>query len=286
VVKSLRCLLILVCLLLLGGCNAVPVAEDLDQIQANEIVATLNTYGISAFSRRATGGRARYSVEVKRGSYSAAVGILNSNKLPSEPRLSFSDLVAQKGLIPNSRDVDYLRLDRALAIEVEESLALNPAVDNARAVVRMHSAGAGEPAVSVVLSTYPALEVSIEDVRQLIRQSLPGVKDEHILVSLYEKQTGALASIEGVRSEGGTVVNVPLSSFLVFWSVPDDDSLSLTLILLISIISVSVVAGFSGYIIGYSRQERNRDSKDKKYPQIVSQAIGIDRVKKNLPEVK
>jgi len=283
VIKAVKCFLFTIGLLFLGGCNAVPVAEDLDQIQANEVVTVLGTHGIAAFSRRAMGGRARYAVEVNRGSYSAAVGILDKYKLPSEPRLSFADLVAQKGLLPNSREIENLRLDRALAIEIEESLVLNPIVDSARAVVRLHSAANKEPGVSVVLLTATDAELNMGDVRQLIAQSLPGIHDTQILVSMHERAQETLASIEGVKVKDGGVVNVPLASFLVFWSVPHDDSVSLTLILLIAILSVAVVASFLGYMVGFSRQ--SQESKEKKYPQIMSQAIGVDKSRKNLPEV-
>ncbi len=157
---------------LLCGCNTVAVQDELTQEQATEIVAALSSQGVSAFAQRETGGRGRYRVEVKRGAYSDAIQILHERGLPSESRATFSELIAPRGLVPDSREIEALRLDRALAAELEEALENNPAVASARVVVRVSSvpmefAGEAERSgVSVSLRIRPGTEVTESEAQE------------------------------------------------------------------------------------------------------------------------
>ena len=70
-------LVLVICFL--TGCNSVPVAQDLNQHQATQIVAALNEKGISAVAARESGSKPKYSVTIRESNYSQAVSILAAN---------------------------------------------------------------------------------------------------------------------------------------------------------------------------------------------------------------
>ncbi|MCB0332783.1 MAG: hypothetical protein KDD55_04740, partial [Bdellovibrionales bacterium] len=110
-VVQLCCLILLS--LCLSGCGDVPVARGITQSQANEIVAVLSHHGIYAFADKQVGVGDSYDVEVKKSYYTRAVDLLHAKGLPAKTPERFSDLIAQKGIIPDSREVEALRLDHA-----------------------------------------------------------------------------------------------------------------------------------------------------------------------------
>jgi len=258
--KAFRVILLTLALAVLQSCNSIPVAEDLNQSQANEIVAALSQQGIAAYSTRATGGRARYSVEVKRSLYSEAVNVLNQLNLPSEPRVLFSDLVSQRALMPSSREMEFLRLDKALSVELEEALLLNPGIMAVKGLVRFNFGKDGAPpSASVIIKTREAFQVSEEEVRQLVQASLPGITAENVIVSVHQasRETATPGETAGVLHSSDGAIKVPLVSFLFFWRVPHNESYSLALAFLLIFLLVGLIAGFGGYWMAYSQRHKS-----------------------------
>ena len=130
--------ILLFCCGCLTGCGDVDLVSDVSQSKANQIVALLSQNGVEAMATRASGGRGRYTVDVDRSSYSRAVTLISEAGLPGEDEQSFSDLVTSHGMLPNSREIEALRVDRALGLELEEQLRAHPGVVAARVVVRMN----------------------------------------------------------------------------------------------------------------------------------------------------
>lgn len=257
-VRSL-CLALLA--LLLAACNKVPVAQSLTQNQATEIVAVLNSQGIGAEANREIGGRDRYDVQVKHGDYSEAVAVLHAKGLPSEARPSFNELIAQRGIIPNSREIEFLRLDRALAAEIEETLHNNPGIVNARVVVRVHAlqntgSESVEPGVSVVVLTRTGAVIDRSEIAAVVTRAVPGVSEDKVFVSIHAvpPDEGVL-STEGVMNAGsGRVLRVPLTPFLWVWRVPESEYNSLALTLFGVILMVLVLGGVVGFWYAYYRR--------------------------------
>ena len=260
--RALRCglrLAVAFVVLCLCACGSQPVAQDLSQQQANEIVATLSSLGIKAEASRETGGNGRYRVEVKPGAYSQAVSILHRRNLPSDERPSFQDLIAQRGVIPNSRGIDALRLDRAVATEIEDALEDLPALVSARVLVRRPiaigstaSPAATTAGVAAVLVQRKGAQVDMNEVRQIISRVVPDIPSDQIYIVAHDALPAAgPGNSVGVLSTGEeTSIAVPLTAFLWLWRVPDDDYTSLALVLVSMLISVLVLGVLVGMALG------------------------------------
>ena len=275
--RQLRQILLLVFLLVLGACNTIPVAQDIDQRQAHEIVAALNSQGISAVATRGSGSRALFTVEVKRDQYSQAIAIMNDRALPSDRPESFGEMIAQHGIVPNSREVEAIRLDHALAVEIQEALIRNPGVSSASVIVRQNFLkDSAEPKVSVVVQGKPGQSVDSAEVTQLVAHSVPGIQADHIFVSWHELPAASdRGKVEGVKNVDGKPVQVPLVPFLWAWTIPDGEYTSLVLVLLGVIALMAACGLLIGYWYGY--QHFSQTVVDERLPDIVPRSTPPDR---------
>jgi type III secretion protein J len=74
-----------------------PIAEDLDQRHANQIVATLRQHGIPA--DRSVGKDDRISVSVEESRFAEAVAVLNDNGLPKQDFVTLGEVFKRDGLV-------------------------------------------------------------------------------------------------------------------------------------------------------------------------------------------
>jgi len=274
-------LVALVCLL--AGCGSVPVAQDITQQQSHEIVALLAQHGISATAARETGGQGRYRIEVDGEHYTQAISLLHRHGLPGESKPSFSELVQPHGLLPNSREMEALRLDHAIATEIEETLASHPAILSARAIVRLNFLREGSgPAVSVVAQSRAGAAVTGEALAGIVRRAVPGVAPENIVISV-EPAAGASAVTGevGAWNQDGAVIAVPLVPFILGWRVPRDDYNALVLALLGILVLIAGIGGVLGYWWGWSHSTRGGFEAGQGEG---ARQLRIERVRRDLPE--
>jgi len=92
--------------LFMSGCGTTPVADDVSQREANEIVALLSERGIPATLVKGRGSKSRYTVSVGTAKFAEAAAILSRLGLPSDKKASFQELTASSGIIPASREVE------------------------------------------------------------------------------------------------------------------------------------------------------------------------------------
>ena len=250
---SLRFIGVVLLLALLVACESATVVEDRGQREAIEIVALLHDRGISATVKKDTGNRGRYSIQVDKEFRGEAQTLLWQKGFPKESEATFEDLTSPRGLIPNSREADSLRLDRALAAELEEMLRAHPNVGSVRAIVRLnYLKEGGEPTVSIIAQEKTDVKLVPESLKELVTRAVPGIKRENILVSLQpgEKQESGAGS-EGVFNDSGKVIRKPLVPFLYWYLVPDDTYAKLALTLFACLVVVSVAGALGGYWFGY-----------------------------------
>lgn len=228
----------------LAGCGTTPVADDLAQREANEIIAVLRDRGIDGTVSKGRGS-GHYSVSVASGNYGEAAAILSRLGLPGERKPSFQEMTATSGIIPSSRAVENLRLDRALAAQIEELLQARSDVYSASAVVRRHVVGNEKPSVSVIVQRQPEATLSVDEVREISAHSVLGVGKDDVFVSISDAPRFKDAKTHGAQVGGSDLV-----PFLLVWQVPRDHYNSLAGVVVVLMVIVSALAGLAGYIIG------------------------------------
>jgi type III secretory pathway lipoprotein EscJ len=228
------------------ACGTSPVADDLSQREANQIVAALQSRGVDSTPEKERGAKGRYSVVVSSSDLSKAASLLAELSLPAERKASFSELVASSGFLPSSREVESLRLDRALAAELEDLVMGHPAIAAAHIVVRSHSvaAQAGAASISVVAQKKAGAEVAPETIRDVVARSVPGVQGDAVVVLLSEAPR--------ITEPSGAAEHVAnaLTPFLVFWRVPTSEYNGLAGLFIGLLVLVAGMAGVGGYIFG------------------------------------
>ncbi len=230
--------------LLLVGCESSPIADDIGQREANEIVSILRDHGIEGTTEKGRGSRGRYSVKVPSSRFGESVSLLSKLGLPAERRASFAELLAPSGILPASQEVEDLRLDRAMASEVEDLLKGVAGVASANVVIRSHSRAGADPAsVSVVIQREGGGTVSESNLRQIVERAVPGVRAENVLFSTTEAPARLGKGVASTSAEA-------LVPFLMFWRVPGSEYTGLAVLLGGLLFLVAALAGVGGYIYG------------------------------------
>jgi len=239
-----RALITSVLTLLVAGCDSSPVAHDIAQRDANEIVAILRDHGIEGKTEKGRGSRGRYSVKVPSSRFGDSVSLLSKLGLPAERRASFAELLAPSGILPASQEVEDLRLDRAMASEVEDLLDGVAGVASVNVVIRSHSRSGGDPAsVSVVIQREGSVSVSESNLRQIVERAVPGVRAENVLLVTTEAPARVGEGWASTSSEA-------LVPFLMFWRVPGSEYSGLAALFGGLLFLVAALAGVGGYIYG------------------------------------
>lgn len=230
--------------LALAGCGSTPVADDLAQREANEIVAVLRERGITGSVSKGRGS-GRYSVSVASAKYGEAASVLSRLGLPGERRATFQEMTATSGIIPSSRAVENLRLDRAIAAQIEDLLQARSDVYATSAVVRRHVAGSEKPSVSVIVQRLPGATLTPDEVRDIAAHAVLGVSKEDVFVSIGDSPRFKDAAGRDLPQEGADLV-----PFLLLWQVPRDHYNSLAGVVVVLLVIVAALSGLAGYIIG------------------------------------
>ncbi|MEY4669392.1 MAG: hypothetical protein RL518_2091 [Pseudomonadota bacterium] len=248
--KALYALTLGICMAFMTGCGSSPVADDLGQREANKLVAVLGEHGIQAHVEKGRGSKGRYSVLVPSGDFGGAVALLTKFGLPAERGASFEELMAPSGILPPSQDVEDLRMDRAIAAEVEELLLGHAAISTASVIVRSHAVPVGaEGSVSIVVQVKKGARFDQEKLREVVSRAVPGAKPSAISFTVSEQLFG----------EGGAGEE-PLVPFLKFWKVPVSEYNSLAYLLIGLMSFVAFLTGVAAYIYGQYEGAKSADT--------------------------
>lgn len=241
--RSLKTILMAWCFACIAsGCGSTPVADDVDQREVNEIVAALSKHSVEARPVKARGAKGRYSVVVDDGDFTRAAQVLTRLGFPTEKKPSFEDLTTGNGFIPPSREVEALRLDRAIAAELEEVIRSRSDVSTVSVLVRMHSRDAHERAtVTVIAQSVGAATFDVSEVREIAKRAVPGIQSDDVYVSVSPTRDR-----EGVQAGQ----QHELVSFLGVWRVPAEDHGGLVILVVVLVAASALLAGLAGYIVG------------------------------------
>ncbi len=243
---------ILLAVLVLTACESAPVAEHVSLPEANEIVSELSGQGIAAAVEKERGAAGRYLVSVRQSLYAEAAAVLRERQLPRPARESFASVVQPHGLLPNTRELEALRVDYALAVQLEELLATLPAVDSVRAVIRSSFGPSPEgPSVSVIIRERREQFVDRQAVLQTIARVIPGISEDRVRLDVAQASHSAgPLSAAGTIQSGGRVMSVPLTSFVARFRIAEEDYNGLALVFIGCILFVGVIGGCVGYWYG------------------------------------
>ena len=174
--------------LTLGGCT-VPVAADLDEGSANQVVVALDEGGVNATKERDPDSEGRWRVTVPQSDGLTAAAILEQNNLPPDAAPGVLDALGDGSLVP-SRASEHARLVAGTAGELERSLREVDGILAARvhlAVPPKDALSLGQapqsPTASVLLRHHGAtLPLTEADIQRLVAGAVPGLAPDHVSV--------------------------------------------------------------------------------------------------------
>ncbi len=164
----------------LAGCG-VELEHGLDERQANEIAAVLESAGIGADKVPEEGQGNAYKIVVARGEAGRAFSLLEAHDLPRRALRGLSDTFAGGTLLPSPVE-DRARYAAALAAELERSLEDIPGVVAARVHLALPpdeplvgDVAHARPTASVLLKTQHTPAASDADVKRLVAGAVHGL---------------------------------------------------------------------------------------------------------------
>ena len=161
---------------------SVPLATELDEQDANEIVGTLAASGIACTKRQDSRLDGSWTIFVARGDAAGATELLRQRELPPRRSPGLLETLGEDALLPSPTS-ERARWAAGTAAELERSLMADRNVLSARVHLALGSsqplfmaADSVEPTASVLLR-YASSEAPIrtEDVQRLVAGAVPGL---------------------------------------------------------------------------------------------------------------
>ncbi|PRP71108.1 EscJ/YscJ/HrcJ family type III secretion inner membrane ring protein [Chromobacterium amazonense] len=178
--------------LLLTACQQQDLLKDLDQVQANEVIALLQRHNIHA--EKTDRGKAGYSVSVDSPDFAAAVDWLKTYDLPSRPRVEVAQMFPADSLVSSPR-AEKARLYSAIEQRLEQSLQSMNGVLSARVHISydLDLGEGGRSTRPVHLSALAVYDRDIEpeqkvnDIKRFLKNSFVDVDYDNISVVLSRR---------------------------------------------------------------------------------------------------
>lgn len=174
--------LLLACLLL-AACGRVTLFSNLDENQANQVMAVLLAHGISADKRNSVASDTGYQIRVGRGEFPQAMQLLNARGLPNSTYLSVCDVFERQGFVSSATE-ERARLQCSYEQKLEETLSAYVGVADARVHIAMPerdpiSGLGGEASAAVVIFEQAGANVRSEEhhFKVLVKDAVPGLGD-------------------------------------------------------------------------------------------------------------
>lgn len=199
-----RLLVILTLCFFAFGCGEAALNHGLQEIEADEILVTLNQNGIQADKKReeTTGQDISWMVTVKSKDENMARQILRANNLPRKKELGLSGVYKEKGLIPTP-DEQKARFLLALKGEIINSLLKIPGVVDVDVVLNVPNESEfadldpvkRKPTAAVVVRTrndeLVAQTVTEGKIQRFVANTVPNLDPNDVSVIVSRADTGA-----------------------------------------------------------------------------------------------
>lgn len=178
--------------LVVVGCSA-PVATDLEEGEANELVVALEEQGIAAdkTALRSHGGGDRFEVRVASRDLGDALRALDAADLPREREDGFETLLEDSSLVPSASE-ERTRQTAAVSAELARSIERLPGVADARVHLsvpergRFSDAPSLAPRGSVLVRHHPGASIDPDEVRALVCGAVSGLSRADVEVVTVE----------------------------------------------------------------------------------------------------
>lgn len=237
------------CVLTLTGCT-VELYANLDQRQANEIVATLFRQGIPA--DRQVGKNGRYTVHVDEKRFAEAVAILDQNGLPRQEFASLGDVFKNDGIVASPVQ-ERAQMIFALSQELARTVSDIDGVLSARVHLVLPE---NDPlrqqlipsSASVFIRHMPTVSMGdlIPQVKMLVANGVAGLS--------YDKVSVIHIAAPAQAREAAASTEPEMQSFLGLWIHRDSVAAAETMLYIV----VALLAGLGGWVayIAWGRRQQ------------------------------
>ncbi len=185
-------LTVLACLLL-AACARTALYSDLDEQQANEMMAVLMGAGIAADKSQSTlQTGTRWEVRVGKGDFPRAMQVLAAHRLPSPRYVSMCETFKKEGFASSSIE-EHARYQCSLQQELAHTLSGIPGVAEARvhvALAERDQLGNETSDSSAAVTIYELPGASVRDretdIKVMVKDSIEGLQDPNkVTVKFY-----------------------------------------------------------------------------------------------------
>ena len=263
--------LALLFVLFLAGCGEKELLTSVDSRQSVQVLVALHDAGIQAERERSAARNESYTITVSERDYTRALKVLTEYQLPNDPRPTVEELTRAHGFAPTSAELSLLRLDRALGAQVEELVSRLPGVVDVVVVVRSHLRLKGRtteldeaPSASLTIKYSSVAErpaFTEEEVTNLVAQSVPGLKKEHIQIRTTKAHVLGSSFVKSSPQRNATSGEnlEPLAPFL--FSVERSEKRFAQMFIVIIAMICSVCGIVIGYVVGGSSKRISEENR-------------------------
>lgn len=211
-VKSFKYLFFLF-VLLLAACREVTLVDNQRQSDAAKIVALLGDEGIDAAAMESDPSfRGKYRVTIPSDRYAAAMSSITRHGYPKNETQTFAELTESSALTPASREVEAIKADRAVAVEIEQVLSSFNGIEAPSVLVRHHQCKRSELSTVVVIGdvTKDFTDTQRAELLRVVTQAVPGIVSDNVSLVLTQR-----AIVETQKSEKESTKSVSSTSALL-----------------------------------------------------------------------
>ena len=207
-----RCLAVVLAALLLAGCNMTELYSQLDEQEANEMLALLLQHNISSEKRPVKDSMV--SLYVNADKIPSAVDLLRKNGYPKDKFSTIRDLFNADKLIATPYE-DRTRYIYGLSQELADTLSRVDGVMTARVHLVIPSEGSKEPEVAsaaVFIKHNPSYDMDehVPQIKSIVASGIENLAYEAVNVALFSAEQGDVVQLgeEPLRS----ILSIDLSA--------------------------------------------------------------------------
>ena len=187
--KCLMYSMLTVTLFFLSGCGKVELYSNLEEQEANEMMAVLLDKGISI--DKTAGKEETYSILVDKANFSVSVDVLQKFGYPKQRYELIGDVFQKSGLVSTPSE-ERIRFMHALSQELEKTISDIDGVVKARVHIVLPDSNpfvdVKYPASASVFVNYRTdsdVENSVPKIKNLVMNSIEGLEYENISMALF-----------------------------------------------------------------------------------------------------